>query len=100
MVQAGMVNPFGPHQRLKCCGSVKARKTCSRGASKTRVMTTSCSVAGPLALGSRTGMLYLLLCRDAGRLVAKHGDTRTERFLVGEVEAAIFQSIGNNKLRH
>src|SRR5258708_15962091 len=36
-----LVKPFGPHQRTRCSGSVQALKTKSRGASKTRVMTSS-----------------------------------------------------------
>src|SRR5216684_8575319 len=35
------LKPWGPHQRIKCSGSVQASKTSSRGASKIRVMTSS-----------------------------------------------------------
>src|SRR5438270_6204014 len=99
MVQAGVVNPFGPHQRLKCAGSVHARKACSRGASKTRLMTTSCSVAAvPLALGSCADMLNLLLRGGAGRLVGKHGDAGAERFLVGELEDRLVTALGKKTL--
>jgi len=39
--QIGFVKPIGPHHRAMCLGSVHALKTSARGASKTRVMTTS-----------------------------------------------------------
>src|SRR5437660_77335 len=44
------VKNFGPHHRARCCGSVHARNTSARGASNTRVRTTSRSddVAGSL----------------------------------------------------
>src|SRR4051812_25219324 len=38
MSQKGMVKWRGPNHRANCTGSVQARKTTSRGASKTRVM--------------------------------------------------------------
>src|SRR5258706_3778218 len=47
--QTGLVNSFGPHQRARCSGSVHALNTSSRGASKTRVITTSRSIAVSLA---------------------------------------------------
>src|SRR3990170_8559442 len=42
--QWGHVKPFGPHQLMKCSGSVQALHTSSRGASNTRSMTSACSV--------------------------------------------------------
>src|SRR5688572_29632087 len=38
---AGDVKSFGPHQRMKCSGSVHAFQTSSGGASKMRVISTS-----------------------------------------------------------
>src|ERR1700736_537149 len=42
--QTASDQPRGPNQRLNSSGLVKASKTRRRGASKTRVITTSCSV--------------------------------------------------------
>src|SRR5688572_72315 len=39
--QATRVKPFGPHQRARCSGCVQALNTRVRGASKTRLMTSS-----------------------------------------------------------
>src|SRR5262249_5977963 len=60
ILQEGDVKYFGPHQRIKCSGSVHAFQTNSRGASKTRVMTSSRS--GDFAEGSffLAAMLFLL----------------------------------------
>src|SRR2546422_11146654 len=41
MSQTGSVKPLGPNQRRRCSGLVNASKTSARGASKTRVRTTS-----------------------------------------------------------
>src|SRR2546426_2328310 len=49
IAQDGVVNPCGPHQRTRRSGSVQALKTRERGASNTRVMTSSRS-AGVVAL--------------------------------------------------
>src|SRR5512139_3819188 len=46
--EEGDVKPSGPHQRIKCLGSVHAFQTASRGASNTRLITSS-SLAGNLA---------------------------------------------------
>src|SRR6516165_5949896 len=40
------IKPRGPHQHARCSGSVHILKTSRRGASKTRVMTSSRPVAG------------------------------------------------------
>src|SRR4029077_12653679 len=40
--QTGLVNPWGPHHRATCFGSVHTLNTSSRGASNTRVSTNSC----------------------------------------------------------
>src|SRR5262249_37149597 len=60
ILQEGDVKYFGPHQRIKCSGSVHAFQTNSRGASKTRVMTSSRS--GDFAEGSffLAAMVFLL----------------------------------------
>src|SRR5215831_9152911 len=42
-LQETVVKPRGPHQRVKCSGIVQARKTSRRGASRRRVITSSCS---------------------------------------------------------
>src|SRR6266545_7870617 len=47
VLQTGAVKPFGPHQRLACSGSVHAFHTRSRGASNTRVITSSFVFAVP-----------------------------------------------------
>src|SRR5262249_27634993 len=44
IAQAGMVKPFGPHHCTRRPGPVQVLKTRRRGASKTRVMTSSRSV--------------------------------------------------------
>ena len=46
-----LVKPFGPSQCTRCSGSVHARKTSSRGASNTRVMTISRSAVSGWTLG-------------------------------------------------
>src|SRR3972149_245681 len=65
--QTGFVNPFGPHHCATCFGSVHALNTSSRGASKTRVMTSSRSVAvmASLVFALLTVMLFLLVFRLA-----------------------------------
>src|SRR5262245_2019065 len=45
-----MVKPFGPHQCLSCSASVQARQTRARGASSTRVITSSSPDASGAAL--------------------------------------------------
>src|SRR5258706_11706527 len=49
------VDPWGPHQRIKCSGSVNASKTSSRGASKMRSMTSTRSA------GSGTTLLLVAM---------------------------------------
>src|SRR6267143_7274730 len=44
----GAVNPFGPHQRFACSGSVHAFHTRSLGASNVRAITSSPVFAFPL----------------------------------------------------
>src|SRR5438067_6662110 len=46
IVQWGVVQPFGPHQRAKRSGSVLALVMCCCGASKTRVIVSSRSGVG------------------------------------------------------
>src|SRR5579871_3650853 len=63
--QTELVQPLGPHHLAKCAGSVQALNTSSRGASKTRVRTTSRSMAlfavrGSLALLADIFCLLLL----------------------------------------
>src|SRR5262245_2053819 len=60
ILQAGEVNSFGPHQRIKCSGSVHAFQTNSRGASKTRVRTSSRSVDFVEGSFFLAAMLFLL----------------------------------------
>src|SRR5260370_21600068 len=57
------VNPCGPIHCDACSGSIHARNTISRCASKTRVMTSSCSAgfAATLGLARRSPMLPLLV---------------------------------------
>src|SRR5882724_341084 len=50
IVQKGVVKPCGPHQRTSRSGSVHALKTSARGASNTRVMTSSRCAVSPAAL--------------------------------------------------
>src|SRR5260370_42150869 len=61
--QTGFVKPRGPHQCAMCLGSVHALNTSSRGASKTRVMTSSrCgALVTALFLSLLAAMLLLLL---------------------------------------
>src|SRR6185437_3785696 len=60
------VKPYGPHHFTICSGSVHASQTSSRGASKTRVITTSRSApnvgaaSGPLVLPAATRRLLSL----------------------------------------
>src|SRR5918992_6148009 len=58
--QKGVVKPFGPHQRIIRSGSVHALNTSSRGASKMRSMTSSCSAGS--TPGLFPGVMLLLLC--------------------------------------
>src|SRR5207249_7688434 len=58
--QKGVVKPCGPHQRARCSGSVQALKTRRRGASKTRVMTSSRSSVWVAALVLASTCLPLL----------------------------------------
>src|SRR5260370_19146612 len=55
--QTGFVNPCGPHHCATRFGSVQALNTSSRGASKTRVSTNSCS---SYAMMFPVAMLFLL----------------------------------------
>src|SRR5271154_2472224 len=55
-----VVKPRGPHQRTICFGSVHAPKTRSRGASKTRVTTSSRSAGS--AISSFFAGTFTLLC--------------------------------------
>src|SRR3972149_1379217 len=59
--QWGNVKLFGPHQRMKCSGSVQAFHTGARGASKTRVMTSSCwaDVVGASLVSAILALLLL-----------------------------------------
>src|SRR5713101_3497922 len=50
ILHEGIVKPCGPHQRTTRSGSVQALKTRRRGASRTRVMTSSRSVDSMAAL--------------------------------------------------
>src|SRR5260370_24823981 len=56
--QTGFVNPCGPHHCATRFGSVQALNTSSRGASKTRVSTNSCS---SYAMMFPVAMPFLLL---------------------------------------
>src|SRR5262245_45010866 len=61
MSQEGRVKPCGPHHRARCLGSVHILKTRPRGASNTRVMTSSRSAkpAGALLLSAIVLLLGL-----------------------------------------
>jgi hypothetical protein len=56
-----VVKPFGPHQWVRRSSSVNAFQTRSRGASKTRVMTSSRSADSPVLLLPAAIFLSLLL---------------------------------------
>src|SRR5262249_4320073 len=60
------VDPWGPHQRIKCSGSVNASKTSSRGASKMRSMTSTRSADSAAAL-LLAAMFFLLSGVEAGK---------------------------------
>src|ERR1700677_3617613 len=69
--QTGLVKPFGPHQRIMCCGSVHSLNTSSRGASKTRVRTISrIGLSGAPGLSLLAAML-LLLCLEFVEIIAE-----------------------------
>src|SRR5262245_48061564 len=63
-----LVKPRGPHQCTRCSGSVQALKTRLRGASKTRVMTSTRS-AGSVAVLLLAAMFLLLLLQFAQIIV-------------------------------
>src|SRR5216110_1454841 len=69
--QYGSVKPFGPHQRSRRSGSVHALKTSSRGASKTRVMTSSPAAGFLAALGSGLLAAMLLLVLQLTQIVVQ-----------------------------
>src|SRR5262245_60981199 len=60
------VDPWGPHQRIKCSESVNASKTSSRGASKRRVMTSTRSAGSGTTL-LLAAMFFLLSGVEAGK---------------------------------
>src|SRR5207244_321469 len=50
-----IVQPLGAYQRTRCCGSVHALKTISRGALKTLVISTSALFSPPCKRGGAGG---------------------------------------------
>src|SRR5207247_10271919 len=57
---SGMPTPFGPHHFCRCSGCVNTSKTRSRGASKTRSMTSSLiGISMTLSLAAMSLLLHL-----------------------------------------
>src|SRR5215510_852533 len=85
-LQAGEVNSLGPHQRIKCSGSVQAFHTSSRGASKTRVMT----ISRPADLLSELSFFAAILFLLGFRLsVLRLAFLQLAKILVQTVEALL-----------
>src|SRR5713101_99968 len=76
--QTGFVNPCGPHHRATSFGSVHALNTSSRGASKARVSTNSCS---SFAIMFPVAILFLLFLHVA-QIVIQPIEALRPKFLV------------------
>src|SRR5215472_17732102 len=64
-----VVKPRGPHQRTRCSDSVHILKTSRRGASKTRVMTSSRSAAAVAA--SAVAAIVVLSVLQLGEILVE-----------------------------
>src|SRR6266852_1869354 len=91
--QTGFVNPWGPHHCATRFGSVQALNTSSRGASKTRVSTNTCS---SFAMMFPVAMLFLLFLHVAQIFVQTIEALRPEPLVVSDPIGDVLERRGRD----